>query len=307
MPWTHALCPDGQIKTFDECLACNDRCFDLEICEALYENERNWTDPAHTGSSISATALTGCLRNVYLERIIDYPAAPASAWWSLRGKLIHKLVERPDMDNPYLRRSEIRLEADINGYHLSGQLDNYKLRFLDQGILKDWKSIGDNGIQYIVHDGAKQEHIWQTNIYAWLARQNDYRVDHIQIVYMSLMQIVATGTNTTINEYLVAPPTAAGKRKNMVGNPVLARSYPSGKKKWACTYRVPDVPVFPDEDIVAYIEPRLAALSDGFQNGVMPPVADNEIRKWKCDGYCHVRAACEAHEQSQGRQLIIPA
>jgi hypothetical protein len=156
MPWTFALCPDESTRTFDECLSCEDECFDLEIREALFERERNWQAIEHTGDHISATALLGCLRSTYLERLTDYAATPESMWFSLRGELIHRLVERPDMDNPYLRRSEMRLKARCNGAEISGQLDNYKLRFLEQGILKDWKSIGDNGLQYVIYDGAKE-------------------------------------------------------------------------------------------------------------------------------------------------------
>lgn len=121
MPWTHVLCPDGQKKSFEECLVCLHECFDLEIREAMFERERNWQAIEHTGERISVTALLGCLRSTYLERVTDYAAHPESQWWSLRGELIHRLVERPDMDNPYLRRSELRLRAKVNGYEVSGQ------------------------------------------------------------------------------------------------------------------------------------------------------------------------------------------
>lgn len=245
MPLTHTLCPDGEVLTFDECLACDHECFDLEVRETLFERERNWQAAEHTGDHITATSLLGCLRSTYLERITDYAANPESQWYSLRGELIHRLVERPDMDNPYLRRSEMRLFTELDGMRISGQIDNYKLRFLEQGVLTDWKSIGDNGLQYIVYDGAKEEHIWQTNIYAWLLRRNGYSVRKIEIAYLSLMQIVKTGTLTTFNEYLANAPTKAGKRKHMTGIPQLIKEYVT-KKKWRCSYRVPDVPLFDD-------------------------------------------------------------
>ena len=306
MPWTHALCPDGQKKSFDECLACNHECFDLEIREALFERERNWQAIEHTGEHISVTALLGCMRSTYLERITDYAAPPESQWWSLRGELIHRLVERPDMDNPYLRRSEMRLKAKVNGYEVSGQLDNYKLRFLEKGILKDWKSIGDAGLQYIVFDGAKEDHIWQTNIYAWLGRQNGYRVDRIEIAYLSLMQVVKTGQIVPLTELLVNPPAKSGKRKNMLGTPRIIKEYGSGKKKWECFYRIPEVPIYDDQTVIDFATPRLACLSLAFKSGAMPPVAEDEVRRWKCDGYCRVRERCEAEESKNGRSLVIP-
>ena len=306
MPWTHALCPDGQKKSFEECLTCSHECFDLEVREALFERERNWQAIEHTGDRISVTALLGCMRSTYLERIIDYAAPPESQWWSLRGELIHRLVERPDMDNPYLRRSEMRLRAKANGFEVSGQLDNYKLRFLEQGILKDWKSIGDAGLQYIVFDGAKDDHVWQTNIYAWLGRQNGYRIDRIEIAYLSLMQVVKTGQVAPLTEFLVSPPARGGKRKHMIGAPRLVREYASGKRKWECFYRIPEVPVYDDETVTSFITPRLACLTQAFKSGVMPPIAEDEIRRWKCDGYCRVRETCEAEERKHGRSLIIP-
>jgi hypothetical protein len=306
MPWTHVLCPDGQKKSFEECLVCLHECFDLEIREAMFERERNWQAIEHTGERISVTALLGCLRSTYLERVTDYAAHPESQWWSLRGELIHRLVERPDMDNPYLRRSELRLRAKVNGYEVSGQLDNYKLRFLEMGILKDWKSIGDAGLQYIVFDGAKEDHVWQCNIYAWLGRQNGYRIDRIEIAYLSLMQVVKTGKVVPFTEFLVSPPTRSGKRKNMIGTPRLIREYSSGKRKWECFYRIPEVPIYDDETVTAFITPRLSCLTQAFKAGIMPPVAEDEIRRWKCDGYCRVRDNCEAEERKNGRSLIIP-
>ena len=306
MPWVNALCPDGQTKTFDECLACENECFDLEVREALFERERNWQAVEHTGDRISVTALLGCLRSTYLERIENYAATPESKWYSLRGELIHRLVERPDFDNPYLRRSEVRLYADLNGFSISGQLDNYKLRFLDGGLLKDWKSVSDTGLQYVIFDGAKQDHIWQTNIYAWIARRNNFPVRHIEIAYLSLMAVVKTGHYATMSEFLVNPPTKSGKRKRMVGRPRLLREYPSGRKKWECTYFVPEVPLYNEETIREFITPRARCLSEAFKSGAMPPMADEETRRWKCEGYCNVSSHCETEEARQGRPWSLP-
>lgn len=299
MPWTHVLCPNGQTKTFDECIACkeDDQCIHITIRETLFEQNANWIKTEHTGSNITASTLTGCLRNVYLERTVPYAAAPESAWYSLRGTLIHKIIERPDMDNPYLRRSEMRLASEIDGVRLSGQIDHYQERFLKEGLLLDYKSIGDNGLQYIIHDGAKPDHVWQTNIYAWLARQNGYTVNRIQVVYMSLMQVVATGTNATLHEYLANPPAKTGKRKNMIGLPRLVKRYPSGKQKWQCFYRIPQVQVLTDDEIIAYMRPKIFELQQAYQYAAMPPMADDEMRKWKCADYCHVRAHCDEYER----------
>jgi hypothetical protein len=306
MPWVKALCPDGTAKTFDECLACERECFDLEVREALFERERNWQAIEHTGDRISVTALLGCMRSTYLERKTEYAATPESKWYSLRGELIHRLVERPDFDNPYLRRSEIRLYANLNGCKISGQLDNYKLRFLNMGILKDWKSVGDNALHYVIMEGAKEDHIWQTNVYAWLARQNGYRVDRIEVAYLSLMAVVKTGRTAALSEFLVNPPSRSGKRRNMIGRPRLVKEYPSGKKRWESRYMVPPVPLYNDETVIEFMTPRVKYLSAAFKAGIMPPMADEEVRKWKCEGYCNVRSECESEEARYGRPWTMP-
>lgn len=308
--WTKSICGDGKIRTFDECLADRDHpCFDLEIREALYARER-YQDVAHTGTNISTTALLGCLRSTYLERVTDYAAEPKTQWWSLRGQLIHKIVERPDFDNPYEgRRSEKRLFIKVGGVDISGQLDVWRERFLADGLLKDWKSVGDNGLRYIIQEGAKWEHIWQTNIYRALAIANGYRVDKIEIVYMSLMDVVTTGHEAVLHEYLVNEPKNTGFRMNMKATKMV-KSYPSGKNKWACYYDIPAVPIYTKEQVMEFIAPKAEILHRAYQTGEapgLPGIMDvdpkdrhtllslTDIRNgyWKCNGYCNVWAECQ--------------
>ena len=289
MPWLYCTCPDGAKVAFPECLACTRECLDLEVREALFDHEAN-QDPSHTGSNISVTALLGCLRANYLERITPYAATPESRWYSLRGDLIHRLLERNNGDST--RLCETTLEATLGGVKLTGRIDAYQQTFLRRGILKDWKSIGDNGLQYIVYEGAKQDHIWQTNIYAWLARQNGYPVTSIQIAYLSLMQIVKTGTVTRFYEYLKQPPGRSGKRASMIAPPTQVKTYPSGMSKWLCYYQVPSVPLYDHIVIEEFLVERLLTMERAFQTGAIPPMADSETRKWKCEDYCHVNALC---------------
>lgn len=48
-----------------------------------------------------------------------------------------------------------------------------------------------------------------------------------------------------------------------------------------------------------FIRPRLATLRQAFDEGLMPPKATEEIRQWKCNGYCHVKTLCDRHENQQ--------
>ncbi len=93
---------------------------------------------------ISVTSPLGCQRGTFLERTTEDAEHPMKMWWSLRSSLIQKLVEREDTEH---RFSERQLKTALDGIPLVGRIDSYQVRFLQYGILKDWKSIGDNGLQ----------------------------------------------------------------------------------------------------------------------------------------------------------------
>jgi hypothetical protein len=120
------------------------------------------------------------------------------------------------------------------------------------------------------------------------------------------MQVVKTGKLTVFYEYLNSPPAKSGKRRNMIGHPRLVREYPYGRKKWECLYRIPAVPLYDEETVLEFMMPRLEILTAAFKVGRMPPVADDDVRTWKCSDYCNVRRLCEIEEERDGRQLIIP-
>lgn len=76
--------------------------FCLEKCTAqcvppsvlVHIREKNRTDK-HAGHYISVTALLTCMRQLYLERILDYFVSPPLNWYSIRGTLIHNILEQP--------------------------------------------------------------------------------------------------------------------------------------------------------------------------------------------------------------------
>ena len=61
----------------------------------------------HIGTYISATALLGCLRALYLERTEDWYQEPSTSWYSVRGTLLHAILENPDFGG---------LVHDMSGY-----------------------------------------------------------------------------------------------------------------------------------------------------------------------------------------------
>ena len=52
----------------------------------------------HIGEYVSATALLGCLRSLYLERINPWYQEPPISWYSVRGTLLHAILENPDFE-----------------------------------------------------------------------------------------------------------------------------------------------------------------------------------------------------------------
>lgn len=52
----------------------------------------------HFGDYVSVTSLLGCLRQLYMERTIDYFVEPPKQWWSIRGTLLHSILENPGFD-----------------------------------------------------------------------------------------------------------------------------------------------------------------------------------------------------------------
>lgn len=294
--WNKCLCPDGKEVSFEDCLKCNDECFDIEIREAIFNQEERSREE-RGGLGITASMITGCPREVYLKRKHEYSVNPKKMWWSLRGQLIHKILETDNRPDGSLKAmSEERLSWDCDGIEISGKLDRYVLRFAQGGLLKDWKTIGDNGMQYIIYKGAKEEHVWQSNIYARILIANNYPVNKIEIAYMSMMDVIKTGKPAEFMEYLKNPPKAVKSgekdRRRMIGDPEFIKEYYGGRKKFKCTYLVPEVPIMDERSVIGYVKPKAEAILKGFEFDVEPPPCDEDMRAWKCAGYCDVKQFC---------------
>jgi hypothetical protein len=96
MPQTGNKCPGLQeYHTFTSgyCLKeCDHQCVPASVLVHI-ENQKR-TDK-HVGQYISVTSLLGCLRQLYLERTTDFFVEPPKSWWSLRGAILHRLLEQP--------------------------------------------------------------------------------------------------------------------------------------------------------------------------------------------------------------------
>lgn len=98
MPCVGGKCP-GLIEyhSFESkyCIEkCDHQCVPASV---LYHIENRQRTDKHIGKYLSVTSLLGCLRQLYLERTIDYFVEPPKLWWSLRGSILHRLLENPGL------------------------------------------------------------------------------------------------------------------------------------------------------------------------------------------------------------------
>lgn len=269
---------------FDYCLyKCPKKCLELSFLVLLME--KNLSD-VHTPKMISATSLTGCLREVYLKSKFSIMPTPKDLWFTTRGTLAHSILEpikervtshelfsniNPDrflVEQRFGYSFEIEINGEIESVTVSGQIDLYDK---EERKLIDYKSIGDNGLAFVL-DGAKPEHITQTNIYKFLLEKHGYPVNEIVITYFSLMDVINTGRSNTIRQR---------------GNATIERN-------------IPPIPVGSNEYIQAFIERQSSILYKAFTYDEMPPICDEKQRDWKCGtlkdphkGYCSCKEHCE--------------
>jgi len=298
MPLVGFRCDVKGEHPFDECINEGCKCAPPFVLASIRENAR--TD-YHKGGILTATTLTGCPRETFLTRTQPYYANPRSLYYSWRGTLIHSILEQRDIPNWIAERVYRR---KVNGVWLYGKIDGYDEK---HKTLYDIKTIGDNGLTYVIKNGCKEDHILQTNIYKWIGNGDDTEVctdeakdiwepakleiDRIVIVYFSMMECVETGRANWIEQAYKNPPDQ--KRLGFV------EAFPTGKfgkggyEKYALQYDTPEVKFLPVVDVEEFIEERMALMHNAFEKDEVPG-CPKEIHDWKCnDRYCSVYKDCE--------------
>jgi hypothetical protein len=96
MPQIGNVCPGTETKyefRTGFCLnGCPNQCMPPSVL--VHIENRQKTDK-HVGEYISATSLLGCKRKTFGERKINYFVEPPRSWYSLRGTLIHNILQNP--------------------------------------------------------------------------------------------------------------------------------------------------------------------------------------------------------------------
>ena len=169
-------------------------------------------------NTIGVTELIGpaWIRKLKREHWAELSEDASDRLWALLGQSVHYVVEKHELTNSI---SEERLSAEIGGYTITGQADNYNG---DKHAIEDWKVTS----VWSFLSGVRAEWEAQLNIYAHLWRMNGFEVSALNI-------------NAILRDW------QAGRAHD--------DDYP------AIPFLVVPVPVWPAERIEAYISGRIAA------------------------------------------------
>jgi hypothetical protein len=264
----------------------------------------------HRGDMISPSVLGKCPRSLVLERTTDFYHDPTKLYHAVRGLLIHAFLERVQIEGTIKEQRIYKTLTAPNGgrtFVLSGKFDYVNLI---ERTLEDYKSIQEKGVHFIFNDGAKEDHIWQQNIYRWLMKGGrlnavdgeiiNYPIERIVLHYMTMGRIVSTGSTIVerYNEY--SKPRKPYKLQRGDFQP---DGYDTkGRPLWKAVIDIPDVPIYPDEDIEAHIMRYGPELVEAFERPASEArhVLDEPDKKWQCD-WCSGREACMKIESDKGQ------
>jgi len=136
---------------------------------ALVEAVKN--DPYTGGGDISVTKLIDApqRRVLWKRHATAIESDVSERIWALLGQAVHHILERAGTD----ALAEERLYADVDGWQVSGQFDRLHL---GDAVLQDYK------VTTTYKAEGSEQWTAQLNCLRWLAFQNGYDVDRLEIV-----------------------------------------------------------------------------------------------------------------------------
>ncbi len=143
----------------------------LPIVEAVKNKQY---DPGE--SDITTTSLIGPVQIAVLKKRYDdvLEEDVIDRIYALQGESVHTILERAAAGlEDYI--VEKRFYYEYEGWKLGGQIDVFDKK---HGMLQDYKVTS----VYAVKDGAKEEHVKQANINAYILRKNGFEVKGLQVV-----------------------------------------------------------------------------------------------------------------------------
>ena len=175
---------DLEDVSFEQCIGCAaslGRCqFTASLLRGMADQARERDDEV-----ISVTALTGCLRQSYLQATHDYYRRPDHQYWAYRGTIAHTMVEHGAGEDTV---SEQRFERELvlpsgRTLTITGQPDEIVPA---RQLLVEYKTADR------VPRALSLQHIAQLNCYRWLIAPQ-YEITRLGIVYLSMRDVKKVG------------------------------------------------------------------------------------------------------------------
>jgi hypothetical protein len=295
----------GRDNDFGYCLTkCSMRCMPKAVLVKL--RDQNVTN-VHQGEMITPSALKGCTRRLVLERTVPYYQEPEKLYYAVRGSLIHGFLEDHGLPNV---RTEDRLfkRIEVNGKPIifSGQIDYYEGD--PEFAIEDYKTLSDKGTYFLFNEGAKPEHVLQTNVYRWLCQggrlgsidgpEVNWPVNRITISYLFMNRVVMTGSRHLEHITSYREPNN-GKKYRLEKYRKKIGASPRGVPIWEIAIDIPPVKLMPEEEVLAHILMGASSLEGGFRavtEDRLPPVVMYDSNEaWQCS-FCAVQRQCHAYE-----------
>jgi len=169
--------------SMQDCLECartqqNPCGYPAEVVEGI----KFFNESENRKDMVSATAILGCMRSIYLGQTNDYYAPLDSLYWSFRGQLGHLLCEKFKQGGAI---TEKRFRRTVGKIKISGKMD---VIYPDLKLIRDFKTTKAVPRK----DTPYENHILQTNIYKWILAKPDneepIEIDKLKVTYFDMKE-----------------------------------------------------------------------------------------------------------------------
>jgi hypothetical protein len=298
------ICPRGKISHADCRVCVQDPLHPCQYSPDILESMRREDLHVEEGT-YSATQLLNCDRQDVLVNQIEggYYQDVDSSWATLRGSMVHALMERQTYPGAVEVIRERRLHTTVatsfGRIPFSGQIDLLVVKKIEDNIARV-KVVDFKSTYQIDHDlvAAKDDHQMQINIYKWLVESTMFFkqdgfvapvvVDELEIVYADMRK---ARRFTSVQGERVDKGKLIRKLETYAGDEVLEH-YSNGKLYE--TIHLQPIRFLSNEQIEKWVVRRIEA-KERAKRGEMPGrIADD--RRWLCM-YCPVNKECERIER----------
>lgn len=114
-------------------------------------------------TGVRVTHGLGCPRRAAIQNVENYAVDPTDCNAALTGTSWHAMMEKAGPPD----KCEVVVCGELGGVQVSGKMDRIR-----DGVIEDWKHIGDFSLKYKKEDGVSPEHVVQASIYSALMSQS---------------------------------------------------------------------------------------------------------------------------------------